>query len=79
MISSAHKLTIKSNASWLQEAPRSTWEIIMKLFPDMIPRAKEIPKAAVEVADLLFGVGYVPVNGIHNLAWDLLWEKVEIE
>jgi hypothetical protein len=66
---------IKSNAIWLQAEGRSTWEIILKLFPGMVRRVKEIPDAAVEVADLLLGAGYTPVNGIDHLPWDLVWEK----
>lgn len=55
MINPSNTLTIKSNETWLQEEPRSTWAIILKLFPRRVDRVRRFPKQRLRLPTFSLG------------------------
>ena len=53
------QMTIDENATWLQEAPRTSLSIIYQLFPGSIRRMSDFSDQAELIGNYLWDAGYV--------------------
>jgi hypothetical protein len=65
---------IDENATWLQEEPRKTLDIVLRLHPNTIRRMKDALEYLDSIDGYLYDAGYTPEGDLH---YTQIWHWAE--